>query len=407
MPTRKAPNAIDSPRLLVSQAAVSETNNTVNVNSSPERRSAMTRKNGRKHRSPCEIDKRKGQGRFGEHRDNRHPQRLRVGSESQHRDDDDEGRGGDVLKHGHRQPQPAVPALVLPLLLQLPADDGARRLGEYRADDEGRRSGHPGQPGNHSDDGGRKENLRRAEPEHQVPQRVDLRQREVQPDSEQQKDDAVLGQQAQLLALDGRTGRVGTKEHANQQVAQHRRGPQAMEQGDDRHRRAQQEQQLNQRLLEHGKLQQGRDQNPDSPDEPPHGRRWGKNTSVRLPNCCGTPIQYGGHPAIGPPSFGRSAAEMSVVPGSPYPPQVASPWLANDRFLARETYCRARPKSLGSRVTFKSTLGVEDFGISANRSSVGGGDPDRSHSGFLCKAPVDGMRAPFGSCRTQPIRLRG
>jgi len=83
---------------------------------------------------------------------------------------------------------------------------------------------------------------------------VDLRQREVQADGEQQKDDAVLGQQAQLLALDHGTGCVGTKEHADQQIAEHRRGLQAMEERDDGHRRAEQEQQLNQRLLDHSEL---------------------------------------------------------------------------------------------------------------------------------------------------------
>ena len=116
--------------------------------------------------------------------------------------------------------QPCVPAVLLALFGELAGDDGRRGLGEDRADHEGRRQRQPAGPADQHHRQRRQRHLRRAQAKHQMAQRVDLGQREVQADDEEQKDDAELGQGLQRQRIDHRPCGVRPEDHADQQIAQ-------------------------------------------------------------------------------------------------------------------------------------------------------------------------------------------
>jgi hypothetical protein len=194
-----------------------------------------------------------GERRLGQCERERTAQRHRAGG-GQHRNDDDERHRGDVLEHRHRHAQPGMARMFFALLGELLADDGGRGLREHRADDEGRRRREPGPPGDEADRSGGERHLRRAQPENQVAQGVDLRQREVQADREQQEHDAELGDRLDRRRVDHRASGVRTEQHPHQQVAEAGRDAQALEQQHHGHGHAEQQQDLDEGLVEgHGR----------------------------------------------------------------------------------------------------------------------------------------------------------
>jgi hypothetical protein len=192
------------------------------------------------HEGQCRLGQRPGQcaadrgrPRHGEHGYHHHERHRRH-----------------VLEHRHRHAEPGMAAMLLRLLGELLADDGGRRLRKHRADDEGRCRRQAGGPRDAAHRRGRQRHLCRAQPEHQMAQGVDLRQREVQPDREEQEHDAEFGDSRDRRRIDHRAGGVRPEQETDQQVTQARRHVQPLEGQHDDHGAAQQQQDLEEGLFE-------------------------------------------------------------------------------------------------------------------------------------------------------------
>ena len=139
---------------------------------------------------------------------------------AQHRNQDQERHGRDILKHRNGEAEPTVRGCVLALLGQLPADDGGRGLREDGADDErhcGAQTSQPEQCGHGSRGQG---HLRGTQAENLMAHRMQLRQRVVEADREQQEDHAEFGEYLELRDMHGRSSGMGAEDQADQQVTE-------------------------------------------------------------------------------------------------------------------------------------------------------------------------------------------
>lgn len=120
-------------------------------------------------------------------------------------------------------------------------------LREGRAERECGRAGQSGEPRRRADQRGRRQHLSAAQAEDQVPQCIDLRQREVQSDGEEQEDDAEFGERANDFRIGHEPGCVWTDQRTDEHVGEARRNPAALEQRDGQHRCREQQQRFDER----------------------------------------------------------------------------------------------------------------------------------------------------------------
>ncbi|OQA33512.1 MAG: hypothetical protein BWY57_01128 [Betaproteobacteria bacterium ADurb.Bin341] len=148
--------------------------------------------------APGKKHQRKGQRRLGHGPTQRTGKNIDTGRHRQHRNHNQERHRRHILKHRHGEPQPAMRRVQFALLGQLAADQRRRGLGKDCTNDESGRGRHSKRPEKQGDDGRRQHHLRRSEPEHLMPQRMQLRQGIVQSNGKKQEDHTEFSQNLEL-----------------------------------------------------------------------------------------------------------------------------------------------------------------------------------------------------------------
>jgi len=134
---------------------------------------------------------------------------------------------------------------------QLLHDDGGGGHGDRAAEHDGDRGGRTEPPGHAAERGGGQADLRAAEREDLVAHGEHARQRELEPEGEQQEDDAELRQRAGRLGVLDPTERVRAESGAHGQEAEHRRQAEPAQGGHDQQGRCQQHQHVGKHAVRH------------------------------------------------------------------------------------------------------------------------------------------------------------
>ena len=234
MPATKAPSASDRPACSVSQARPSVTSSRLSMNSSSLLRRATSVSHQRITLLAADQQQRQQRRRL-----HAAPSRARSAMSpplaSERRDQHQQRHHGQILEQQHAHHAAAVLGFELqPLGHQLDDDGGAATSPARR-----RAPPRPASPAPRAcrlkansqtssalpstRAGDRQHHLRQAQAEHQLAHAAQLGQVELQPDHEHQEHDAELGQVLDAGRVLGQRQRVRADQHADHQVAQHRR----------------------------------------------------------------------------------------------------------------------------------------------------------------------------------------
>ena len=209
----------------------------------------------RPQRQPAEDDQGGQDKRRRNERGQELPREAAVARGRQRAGHDEQRRDREILKQQHRQTC-AAGARMKPFALdQHRNDDRGRRHGQRRPDRERRRRAKAEAPGGGGENQRRHDDLREAQPEHQMAHAPEPLERQLEPHGEHERDDAKGGDPVDRLDIDrkraqprrllrDRAEAIGSKRDAGEQVAQHRTDAQPEEQRRDHARRHQEQQRL-------------------------------------------------------------------------------------------------------------------------------------------------------------------
>ncbi len=241
MPARNAPSAKDRPAACVAQAAPIATNSTAKVKSSGALLVAISWNSGRSSQRPeaSTISRATAALETASAISQRRVFLLRRGEDARERE---EGHDREVLEQQHAEGEAAVRAVELVLLGELAQHDRGRGHRDRAAEQDRDRQREPDRPADRGDGGRRAADLQAAEREHLAAHRDQPRQRELEPEREQQEHDAELGER--LGGFRGRhpAERVGADDHADDQEGEDHRQAQAAQPHDDREGRHEEQQ---------------------------------------------------------------------------------------------------------------------------------------------------------------------
>jgi hypothetical protein len=130
-------------------------------------------------------------------------------------------------------------------------DDRGRTHGDGAADDVAMSQGTPRRRAMTATTADRKRHLCSAEAEDLAAHGEHARKGKLQPQREEQKDDAELSEPVRRLRLRHDADRVRAQAHADDEIAQDGRQAQPPRDRDDEERRREQNEDLSQRLIEH------------------------------------------------------------------------------------------------------------------------------------------------------------
>ena len=156
-----------------------------------------------------------------------------------------------VLKEEHAESEPPVGAVELRAVGELVEDDRRRAHGDGAADHRGDEPWHAQKPCDDGHDRDRKRHLCSAEAKHLAAHGEHARKGKFQPQREEQKDDAELGEETRRLRLRDDADRVRAEAHPDDEIAQDGRQAEPPRNRDDQQRCREQNEDLGQRLIEH------------------------------------------------------------------------------------------------------------------------------------------------------------
>ncbi len=232
MPARNAPSAKDRPTACVAQAAPIATNSTANVKSSGELLFAISWNRGRSSQRPEASTMSSATAAF-ETASAICERRVVLLRRGEHAREREEGHDREVLEQQHAEREASVRAVELVLLGELAQHDGGRGHRHRAAEQDRDRRREADRPADRGDGGRRAGDLQAAEREHLAPHRDEARQRELEPESEQQEHDAELGERLGGFRRRHPAECVGADAHAHDQEGEDHRQAQAAQPHDD------------------------------------------------------------------------------------------------------------------------------------------------------------------------------